>query len=133
MKNQQYDKMLVCPECSDLSNDPYECINCHQTFCKDCSSEVNNYCRACNKTVGFEISKLARRIINDTDVNCKYCDVKHKKGDSASHFNVCIKYVLICKHPNCNFSGSKSNFMEHIIVFHKDETDSQENNKTNTM
>jgi hypothetical protein len=116
-----YDTILVCPVCGDLSNDPYECIGCHQTYCKECTLDLSNYCSTCTNTIGFEYSKVARKIINDIDVKCKYCEITLKKGDLESHYNNCSKYKLTCKHDGCKFMGSKNNFIEHVMVFHKEE------------
>jgi len=116
-----YDPILVCPICKDLSNDPYECKKCNQTYCKDCTSELKNYCNKCGEVTGFVYSKLARKIINDTEVLCIYCHLKVKKGDLDVHYSSCPKYKLTCKYNSCKFTGSKNDFFEHVIVFHKGE------------
>lgn len=116
-----FDPILICPICKDLSNDPYECKGCNQTYCKDCTSELRNYCNQCETASGFVYSKIARKIINDTEVLCKFCSLKVKKGDMEIHYSNCEKYKLICKYPSCKFTGSKNDFFEHVIVFHKGE------------
>jgi hypothetical protein len=116
-----YDPMLVCPICSDLSNDPYECKKCNQTYCKDCTEELRNFCAKCGQASGFQYSRLARKIINDTEVSCKYCGKLHKKGETEVHYSNCDKFKISCKYTGCKFSGSKNDFFEHVIVFHKSE------------
>lgn len=117
----EFDPILICPVCKELSSDPYECISCHQTYCKDCTVGLNNLCKNCKRAIGFEYSRVARKIIADIDVACKFCQTIVKKGDMESHYSNCNKFILTCRHSSCNFTGSKNAFIEHIIVTHKSE------------
>ena len=112
-------KLLTCPICKNLTEDPLECLSCSQIYCKPCNP---TFCKTCNKSSEFQHSKVARKIIMNVEVNCPYCNQKFKKGDlDEIHYKVCDKYKIKCIDSNCNFESTKNNFIEHILSTHSNE------------
>ncbi len=107
---------LTCPICRQYSKEPIECMNCHQTFCSNCKQLV---CMKCNKGKEFRFSLVAKKIINDLDVNCFYCGQGVKYGNLEEiHYKACTKLVFKCKYSLCNFNSTRDMFLDHLINSH---------------
>ena len=103
---------LRCNKCKNLSISPVECIKCNVIFCEGC--KPSNKCSSCNNLSQFAESALAKRMIGSLKINCIHCKQEITISELEDHLKICIAKPISCNELNCNFSGSKKMFIEHL-------------------
>ena len=116
-------KLLLCSKCQKAPlpwNDPYECINCGIIYCVKCSSNNFSCVRCCKKSL--KTSKLAKRILGNKLIACKYChvnDIIYKT--LPDHAKSCPNWEFSCSQPHCGWKGKQMDFIKHIQLSHERE------------
>ena len=103
-------ELATCPVCKDICNDPYECLQCLQLYCKSCQLSLNFLCIKCKGTLGFESSKNANNLFSYIQIYCKYCQVIIIKGDQKNHELLCENYKIKCKYLVFFFTGESGTY-----------------------
>jgi hypothetical protein len=105
-----------CVVCFELAQDSVECLLCGNIFCKMCVNNIK--CPLCRNHSTYKDSTFARKIINNLPISCSGCKSMTTQGTLEKHLLECSERVFKCKAPNCDFSGKKEEFYEHISSSH---------------
>ena len=114
------EKDLVCGICLDLASDAVETLCCHQLFCEPCLVGVAD-CPMCRKSLNTNPSIVIRRIIGKMKEPCDFCSAMIERFDMKMHEKSCPERKCSCISLNCQFSGCKSDVLQHLITEHGDD------------
>lgn len=109
---------LSCPICLDYCRNAVECAECHNLFCKECSSSLK-VCPLCRKVTFFNDSHFARRMIEGLPAKCRFCRLDTTIGNLQRHLDLCEKAIIKC--PYCHLDIEKMKIMDHFAIKHKKE------------
>ena len=112
MENKNIIDYLNCPICFNLCEDPLDCTKCGNIFCEDCIKVSK--CPICRQETNFKESKFATKLIDTLETKCEYCNINTTKQKLKPHRFECIKTPIMCKEPDCDFIGVKSELNKHI-------------------
>ena len=111
------DQNFTCGICLELAEDAVETTCCHQLFCKKCTTDIDS-CPICRKHLEVGPSHFVRRIIGQIKKPCLFCEDLFELGEMKSHQERCGKRPVQCLFDFCDFSGSKVEFLDHLVVIH---------------
>ena len=141
-------KFIQCKICLNLLNDPYDCLCCNQTFCKEC---IISYIKSNNKCPFSEffsnqqdkkyntnnnINDLMKKIKPSSSNFTKviqslkfYCQNKEKGCNAELNIEEIFEHEKICKFNNNRNNGNINNSSKKQIK--KNENEIQRKNKNN--
>lgn len=109
---------LNCPICLEFATDAVEAFCCHQVMCESCVGGLQS-CPMCRTApLRTNASLLARRMIDEFMTKCKFCSAEMKHGSLRNHIKVCPDRLHQCSAPGCQFTGTKSSFLSHLVDSH---------------
>jgi len=118
---QSLNESLSCPICLELCQDAVECTQCHNVYCHECSSSLDDKrCAICRERTQFAVSFVARRLINTSPANCAHCNSAMARGDLKEHLKRCDKSPIEC--PLCSEKIKKEESLNHLSLRHRQET-----------
>ena len=131
---------ITCPICTLIFDDPVECINCHNNFCRKCVEKIketsikhnkNFECPLCKKGFKYQKNNQFELIFNQMHLICSKCQTTII-GYNNYKKHVCQKYSCkICELILNNEEKLLEHFEEKkhnkIITFYFDKNN--ENNK----
>lgn len=127
---------LQCTICTDIMNDPRQCVNGHM-FCKSCimhSLQKCAECPSCSQPMSesnLSMCLLARNLINSLSVGCSKCTVhkdeefewidenddqcpwEGKVAELEKHFQECEYQLVKCPNKECMQSMLRRQLMVH--------------------
>ena len=96
---QNVKSVVLCNYCHSIVNQPFECLECQNVFCKNCALKLNEKDKGCPfKCKNFELreSKLLKNILSALKFNCKnkcgkiisYDDLKDHYDEEEGKLNI---------------------------------------------
>ena len=86
------ESFITCPICCGIINEPFQCEECENCFCKDCIDNWSKKSKTCPfkcENAIYKKSKLAKRILNILKVKCKNgCGETINYGDLTEHYDI---------------------------------------------
>lgn len=117
---------LKCPICLGYAQDPLGCNYCHNLFCQKCITEEDktmkiSKCPMCQNEPSYKESLFAKRLVDNIIlVPCpNNCNISISRTDLKEHFKICENRVMKCN--LCEFTGRKTEFIEHVYKTHESE------------
>lgn len=103
VKEDDIDKMLICPVCREPFIEPVVHTKCGNEFCKSCLSKVSK-CPLCKDPLTTDnvqplIGRSFLNLLKELLVVCPMCDGQIQRGDYKTHVSGCATRTLISQ--NC--------------------------------
>lgn len=118
---------LSCLYCGKFCKEPFECLNCHLGYCKDCVQMteecLSEECKKEKKKLKAEPNHTIIRMINNFDlsINCDFCKKNFKDyQEYNNHFIDCSHHFFSCKICKYKFTDKKK-FVYHLLYQHSNE------------
>ena len=111
---------FTCTVCLDFADKPVESDCCHQIFCEKCTPNLKT-CPNCRRAK-FVVyaNEVIKKIIGEFPTECPYCKNIFQRGNILQHKKTCEKRTFACQAKNCNFTGEKGPFLNHLITAHEE-------------
>ena len=117
------EEILKCQICKDYFEEPFECLNCHYNFCKNCieefkelnnKNEINIKCPLCKiEPFIYQNNTQIKIFLDQTEFMCSKCKTKLKGiKNYKEHKNNCVN---IYKCIICDKDFNKNDFIEHLF------------------
>jgi hypothetical protein len=87
-------EILNCVICSNILFQPMTCINCENSFCKECIikwENKNKNCPLCKKELKTKESRIIKNLLSDLIIKCEKCNKDIKYDDFKNHQILCEK------------------------------------------
>jgi hypothetical protein len=123
MMNHEIDRNLICSICHEILNDPLECKNCHNCFCKVC---IENW-RTSNDSCPFRckefLLKNPHKIVFDALKNLTFRCNNHLNGCTEilsysgylQHIKYCGYKKIKCVIDKCEVEVLNKDYENHIL------------------
>ena len=110
---------LKCSICLDIASDAVETMCCFQIHCPTCISNLEE-CPNCRANLETKPSMVVRRIIGRLPITCpnKKCNLQTTRADLDLHLMKCEFQTFECPSHDCEFSGVKRAFADHLAAAH---------------
>lgn len=98
MDNEDFKKLIECPICLKILNDPATCKKCAKSFCKNCikkSLNISKNCPCCNAIFSDNI-RMGQATRNLLDI-CKFkCFYKNKGCQEIISYSNFFNHIYKC-------------------------------------
>jgi len=122
----QIDPELKCMICHEPFQSPVNCINCGQTYCRQCIDtwyKEQLSCPSCRENGYLFIPVITRVVINQLNRLLVQCSLCQQINIERIHFSdhmylICPKQIIICT-DKCKWKGHRENLEKHLIKCRK--------------
>lgn len=111
------DKVLSCPVCLEIFQNPVVCSSCGNTFCEKCFLDVKKVCPLCRTLSNYSPNAALVYFLQNMPMQCK-CGKFFTPQETVNHLEFCPSFEKKCFY--CEFIGNIEQRTIHGITEHSD-------------
>lgn len=113
------EELFECFICTEIVNEAVHCSQCWKFLCAAHLGQLT-MCPFCKMTpFHTEIDVSIRRLVDQTNIECKYCKERITRGDRIIHMTHCQKKPRRCGIAGCYFeTGNQKEGFNHFYETH---------------